>query len=40
MITKVPWPGIIDLNIVEKLTGRDRTQIDDITLNGDKVLVF
>ncbi len=38
-ILGVPCAGIIDLGKIEKLTGRDRDKIDDIFLNGDKVLV-
>jgi len=38
-IIGVPCPGIIDLRKVEKLTGRDRDELDDITLAGERVTV-
>jgi ferredoxin len=38
-IIGVPCLGIIDLNKVEKLTGRDRDELDDIALAGDKAVV-
>jgi len=39
VILGIPCAGIIDLDKIEKLTGRDRDKIDDISLNGEKVLV-
>ena len=39
MILAVPCPGLIDLAKVEKLTGKDRDELDDITREGDKVAV-
>jgi formate dehydrogenase subunit beta len=38
-IIGVPCSGIIDLAKVEKLVGKDRDEIDDITRDGDKVIV-
>ncbi len=38
-IIGVPCPGMIDLTKVEKLAGRDRDKLDDITRDGDKVTV-
>ncbi len=38
-IIGVPCSGIIDLAKVEKLVGRDRDEIDEITRDGDKVTV-
>jgi formate dehydrogenase subunit beta len=38
-IIGVPCHGIIDLAKVEKLVGRDRDEIDDISRDGDKVTV-
>jgi formate dehydrogenase subunit beta len=38
-IIGVPCSGIIDLNKIEKLTGQDRDELDDITWEGDKVVV-
>jgi formate dehydrogenase subunit beta len=38
-IIGVPCSGIIDLAKVEKLVGRDRDEIDDITRDGEKVTV-
>jgi len=39
VILGVPCSGIIDLGKVEKLAGKERDEIDDITRDGDKVLV-
>jgi len=37
-IIGVPCAGVIDLPKIEKLTGKDRDEIDDIALSGDKAL--
>ena len=37
VILAVPCPGTIDLAKIEKLTGKDRDEIDDISRDGDKV---
>jgi len=39
VILGVPCTGIIDLSKVEKLTGKDRDEVDDISRKGDKVVV-
>ena len=39
VILGVPCSGIIDLSKVEQLTGKDRDDLDDITRDGDKVVV-
>jgi formate dehydrogenase subunit beta len=39
VIMAVPCPGIIDLAKIEKLVGKDRDELEDITRNGDKVSV-
>jgi formate dehydrogenase subunit beta len=39
VILAVPCPGIIDLAKIERLVGKDRDEIEDITRNGDKVSV-
>jgi len=39
VILGVPCSGIIDLGKVEQLAGRDRDELDDITRDGDKVVV-
>ena len=39
VILGVPCSGIIDLSKVEQLTGKDRDELDDITRDGDKVVV-
>lgn len=39
VILGVPCRGIIDLGKVEKLVGKDRDEIDDITRDGDKMVV-
>jgi ferredoxin len=38
-IIGVPCSGIIDLKKIEKLTGRDRDELDDITWAGDRAVV-
>jgi formate dehydrogenase (coenzyme F420) beta subunit len=38
-IIGVSCAGIIDLDKIEKLTGKDRDEIDDISREGDKVIV-
>jgi len=39
VILGIPCTGIIDLAKIEKLTGRDRDEIEDINREGDKVTV-
>jgi formate dehydrogenase subunit beta len=39
VIMAVPCPGIIDLAKIERLVGKDRDELEDITRNGDKVSV-
>jgi len=39
-IIGVPCPGIIDLNKIEKLVGKDRDELDEISREGDKVTVI
>ncbi len=39
VILGVPCPGIIDLSKLERLAGKDRDEMDDITRDGDKVTV-
>jgi len=39
VILAVPCPGLIDLAKIEKLVGKDRDELDDITREGDKVIV-
>ena len=39
-IMGIHCPGLIDLNKIERLTGKDRDEIDDITLEGDKATVI
>ena len=39
MILGVPCQGIIDLSKMEQLVGRDRDELDDITREGDKVVI-
>lgn len=39
VILGVPCEGIIDLNKVEKLMGKDRDELDDITRDGDKIVI-
>jgi ferredoxin len=38
-IIGVPCSGVIDVKKIEKLTGRDRDEIDDIAWEGDKAVV-
>jgi formate dehydrogenase subunit beta len=38
-IIGVPCSGVIDLNKIEKLTGRDRDELDDIVWQGDRAAV-
>jgi len=39
VILGIPCPGIIDLAKIERLTGKDRDEIEDISINDDKVTV-
>ena len=39
VILAVPCPGIIDLSKVERLVGKDRDELDDITKERDKVII-
>ncbi|MEE8598369.1 MAG: 4Fe-4S dicluster domain-containing protein [Dehalococcoidales bacterium] len=39
VIMGIPCPGIIDLKKVELLLGRDRDEPDDITRDGDRVVI-
>lgn len=39
VILGIPCPGLIDLDKVEKLVGRDRDELEEIIREGDKVLV-
>ena len=39
VIMGIPCPGIIDLKKVELLLGRDRDELDDITRDGDRVVI-
>jgi formate dehydrogenase subunit beta len=39
VILAVPCPGLLDLAKIEKLTGKDRDELDDISREGDKVTV-
>jgi len=39
VIIAVPCPGLIDLAKIEQLVGKDRDELDDITREGDKVIV-
>jgi formate dehydrogenase subunit beta len=39
VILGVPCPGIIDLAKVERLVGKERDELEDITRDGDKVSV-
>jgi len=39
VIIGIPCPGLIDLNKVEHLVGKDRDELDDIARDGDKVIV-
>ena len=39
VILGIPCTGIIDLSKVEKLVGKDRDELDDISREGDKVVI-
>ena len=39
VILGVPCLGIIDLSKIEKLVGKDRDELDDITRDGDKIVI-
>jgi formate dehydrogenase subunit beta len=39
VILAVPCPGLIDLAKIERLVGKDRDELDDITREGEKVIV-
>ncbi|MCL0059023.1 4Fe-4S dicluster domain-containing protein [Dehalococcoidia bacterium] len=39
VILGIPCPGMIELRKVEKLTGKDRDELDDIIREGDKVVI-
>jgi formate dehydrogenase subunit beta len=39
VIIGVPCSGVIDLSKIEKLTGKDRDELDDIAWEGDKAIV-
>jgi len=39
VIIAVPCQGLIDLNKIESLAGKDRDELEDITRHGDKVTV-
>ncbi|MDH5695518.1 MAG: 4Fe-4S dicluster domain-containing protein [Dehalococcoidia bacterium] len=39
IILGVPCPGIIDLSKVERLAGKDRDELDDISREGDKIII-
>jgi len=39
VILAVPCPGIIDLTKIERLVGKDRDELDNITRDGDRVSV-
>ncbi|TES83385.1 MAG: 4Fe-4S ferredoxin [Dehalococcoidia bacterium] len=39
VILAVPCPGIIDLAKIERLVGKDRDELDDVSRDGDKVSV-
>jgi len=39
VIIGIPCSGLIDIAKVEKLVGKDRDEIDDITLQGEKVTI-
>lgn len=39
VIIGIPCPGMIDLSKIETLVGRERDELDNITRNGDKVVV-
>ncbi len=39
IILGIPCPGIIDVGKVERLAGKDRDELDDISREGDKVVI-
>jgi formate dehydrogenase subunit beta len=39
VILAVPCPGLIDLVKIERLVGKDRDELDDVTRDGDKIIV-
>jgi formate dehydrogenase subunit beta len=39
VIIGVPCSGVIDLNKIERLTGRDRDELDDVAWEGDRAVV-
>ncbi|HEX74423.1 MAG TPA: coenzyme F420 hydrogenase [Dehalococcoidia bacterium] len=39
IIIGIPCPGLIDLKKVERLLGKDRDELDDITRDGDRVVI-
>jgi len=39
VIIGIPCPGIIDLSKIEQLVGKDRDELDDITRDGNRVVV-
>ena len=39
VILGVPCSGIIDLSKIEELVGKDRDELDDITRDGDKIVI-
>ena len=39
VILGVPCPGLIDLRKIERLAGKERDELDDITREGDKVII-
>ena len=39
VILGIPCPGIIDLSKVEKLVGKDRDELDNISREGDKLVI-
>ena len=39
VIIGIPCPGLIDLSKIEQLAGKDRDEVDDITREGDRVVI-
>ena len=39
VIMGIPCPGLIDLSKIELWLGRDRDELDDITRDGDRVVI-
>jgi ferredoxin len=39
VILAIPCPGMIDLAKIERLAGKDRDELDDVTRDGDKVVI-